>query len=294
MTRLRLASLFPLSVCLLSLHTTHSQSVNQNQYYRSNTQSQYQNQQPNPYPSQSQYVNEFPSWTAPSNQDLNSQYRYLYPSNNQRPSIYRNPGQSVAQNRNYQPSKTFVVQPLEIPPPLTQSQPSFTTRRPSYGPVYRPTFTPAIRPTAQRPIFQRPIVQQQIPIYEDDGVKGRKGVFGGRRIGVGGSGLQIPSRRRTVVRNNAGEAFAEEFESRSLDPEEDELSAQPHPPSQPAPGSYPQECYLHSYAGTCFAVLPRYAFNYKTGACEPFSYSGCGGNGNNFATEEACLQRCSP
>eukprot|EP00662_Eupelagonemidae_sp_cell21_P019674 gene19674-47849_t len=40
--------------------------------------------------------------------------------------------------------------------------------------------------------------------------------------------------------------------------------------------------------------MPRWWFNAATGACEPFTYGGCGGNGNNFETPEQCESSCSP
>ena len=37
-------------------------------------------------------------------------------------------------------------------------------------------------------------------------------------------------------------------------------------------------------AGPCFALKPRYFFNFETRRCEQFIYGGCRGNENNFAT----------
>src|SRR5262245_5716352 len=44
--------------------------------------------------------------------------------------------------------------------------------------------------------------------------------------------------------------------------------------------------------GECLAAIPRWAFDPSQGACTPFQYGGCGGNDNNFASQEACLARC--
>uniref|UniRef100_A0A8C7WRZ5 BPTI/Kunitz inhibitor domain-containing protein n=1 Tax=Oryzias sinensis TaxID=183150 RepID=A0A8C7WRZ5_9TELE len=38
----------------------------------------------------------------------------------------------------------------------------------------------------------------------------------------------------------------------------------------------------------------RYFYNFKKGRCEIFIYGGCGGNQNNFKTEQECLRRCRP
>eukprot|EP00662_Eupelagonemidae_sp_cell21_P020800 gene20800-3663_t len=40
--------------------------------------------------------------------------------------------------------------------------------------------------------------------------------------------------------------------------------------------------------------MPRWWFNAATGACEGFTYGGCGGNGNNFETPAQCASSCSP
>lgn len=44
--------------------------------------------------------------------------------------------------------------------------------------------------------------------------------------------------------------------------------------------------------GTCNGDFKRYAFDSVSGECKPFRYGGCGGNGNNFATESDCKKRC--
>ena len=44
--------------------------------------------------------------------------------------------------------------------------------------------------------------------------------------------------------------------------------------------------------GPCTDNTPAYFFNAKTGDCESFSYGGCEGNANRFASEEQCLRQC--
>ena len=41
-------------------------------------------------------------------------------------------------------------------------------------------------------------------------------------------------------------------------------------------------------------TVPRYYYDRLTGTCKLFKYGGCGGNPNNFATEDDCLKRCLP
>lgn len=45
-------------------------------------------------------------------------------------------------------------------------------------------------------------------------------------------------------------------------------------------------------AGGCTGIFMRYAYDRHTGECKQFPYSGCGGNGNNFASLRDCKKRC--
>jgi len=42
----------------------------------------------------------------------------------------------------------------------------------------------------------------------------------------------------------------------------------------------------------CRGNFERWAFNGETGNCEPFTYGGCGGNGNRFMCQEMCERHC--
>lgn len=44
--------------------------------------------------------------------------------------------------------------------------------------------------------------------------------------------------------------------------------------------------------GTCNEALLKYYYDVDTDRCRPFYYSGCDGNGNNFATLQDCEKRC--
>ncbi len=52
------------------------------------------------------------------------------------------------------------------------------------------------------------------------------------------------------------------------------------------------QCGLPIESGPCRAALLRWAHNPETGACERFTYGGCGGNANNFTSLEACEAQC--
>ena len=45
--------------------------------------------------------------------------------------------------------------------------------------------------------------------------------------------------------------------------------------------------------GSGVAQIQRFAFNTNTKQCEPFIYTGIGGNQNNFLTMADCTQMCN-
>ncbi|NXR44430.1 TFPI1 inhibitor, partial [Hippolais icterina] len=60
--------------------------------------------------------------------------------------------------------------------------------------------------------------------------------------------------------------------------------------SKPRP--IPSLCMAPMDRGLCRANELRFFYNYSTGKCRPFSYSGCGGNENNFISRKSCLRIC--
>lgn len=52
-------------------------------------------------------------------------------------------------------------------------------------------------------------------------------------------------------------------------------------------------CYLKSESGNCKESHTRYHYDPYTRYCYTFSYSGCGGNDNNFDTRETCERSCT-
>ena len=46
--------------------------------------------------------------------------------------------------------------------------------------------------------------------------------------------------------------------------------------------------------GRCRARIDRFAFDVDKLMCVPFVYGGCGGNDNNFLSEEKCMELCKP
>ncbi|XP_058277335.1 tissue factor pathway inhibitor isoform X7 [Hirundo rustica] len=58
------------------------------------------------------------------------------------------------------------------------------------------------------------------------------------------------------------------------------------------PPPVPSLCMTPMDKGLCRAKELRFFYNYSTGRCRPFSYSGCGGNENNFISRKSCLRIC--
>lgn len=60
-----------------------------------------------------------------------------------------------------------------------------------------------------------------------------------------------------------------------------------------APPPNASACALPAEVGLCRAAIPRWAYDAAAGACVSFTYGGCGGNANNFASREACEAVCA-
>ncbi|XP_077175549.1 tissue factor pathway inhibitor [Paroedura picta] len=54
----------------------------------------------------------------------------------------------------------------------------------------------------------------------------------------------------------------------------------------------PSFCRTPMDRGLCRANEKRFFYSHATGKCHPFSYSGCGGNVNNFTSRKSCLRMC--
>ncbi|KAL2081418.1 hypothetical protein ACEWY4_023271 [Coilia grayii] len=52
-------------------------------------------------------------------------------------------------------------------------------------------------------------------------------------------------------------------------------------------------CWAPAKTGPCRAMLQRWYFKAETGRCAQFIFGGCGGNRNNFDSEEYCMAVCS-
>ncbi|XP_035221981.1 tissue factor pathway inhibitor-like [Stegodyphus dumicola] len=61
-------------------------------------------------------------------------------------------------------------------------------------------------------------------------------------------------------------------------------------PSQAKP--LVQNCHDKPDPGMCLAYVPSWYYDKETGTCQKFIYGGCQGNGNRYATEEECLEKC--
>lgn len=55
----------------------------------------------------------------------------------------------------------------------------------------------------------------------------------------------------------------------------------------------PAVCWAPAESGPCHDMLERWYFMPEKRRCAPFLFGGCGGNRNNFESEEYCLAVCS-
>lgn len=51
-------------------------------------------------------------------------------------------------------------------------------------------------------------------------------------------------------------------------------------------------CLLEVMPGPCRGNYSRWFYDQTLGICSQFAFGGCKGNGNNFLTENECMQRC--
>ncbi|XP_050740363.1 papilin-like isoform X2 [Eriocheir sinensis] len=63
-------------------------------------------------------------------------------------------------------------------------------------------------------------------------------------------------------------------------------TATPHTPTRPP------QCNLQPNSGPCHAAFSHFFYNATTDTCEPFTYGGCKGNGNNFDSKDTCVAFC--
>ncbi|WKY11925.1 hypothetical protein Q1695_003474 [Nippostrongylus brasiliensis] len=63
---------------------------------------------------------------------------------------------------------------------------------------------------------------------------------------------------------------------------------------QPQQTPKTKECVGNAVRGPCTASQSRWYYDEQEAKCKRFTYSGCGGNGNNYETEAACTHRCAP
>ncbi|XP_072117818.1 carboxypeptidase inhibitor SmCI-like isoform X3 [Mobula birostris] len=58
------------------------------------------------------------------------------------------------------------------------------------------------------------------------------------------------------------------------------------------PSDIPVICRPPADRGNCNKTMTRFFYNHLTGLCETFTYSGCGGNQNNFKRKRRCNKTC--
>lgn len=55
-----------------------------------------------------------------------------------------------------------------------------------------------------------------------------------------------------------------------------------------------ESCNLPKESGDCGEKQARWHFAQSDNKCMPFYYSGCGGNDNNYDSENSCAEKCPP
>ncbi|XP_054986694.1 amyloid beta precursor like protein 2 isoform X2 [Sorex araneus] len=72
-----------------------------------------------------------------------------------------------------------------------------------------------------------------------------------------------------------------------------EEPTEPSPvPAKDAAHDVQAVCSQEAMTGPCRAVMPRWYFDLAQGKCVRFIYGGCGGNRNNFESEDSCMAVC--
>lgn len=54
----------------------------------------------------------------------------------------------------------------------------------------------------------------------------------------------------------------------------------------------PDVCLVELLPGPCRGNYSRWYYDQTSGSCRSFTYGGCKGNGNNFLTDNECMQQC--
>lgn len=62
--------------------------------------------------------------------------------------------------------------------------------------------------------------------------------------------------------------------------------------SLPLNSDYQNICMAPADKGNCYKRITRHFYNNSSLVCETFTYSGCGGNQNNFRNKKQCKRTC--
>ncbi|KAB0405050.1 hypothetical protein E2I00_012259, partial [Balaenoptera physalus] len=73
---------------------------------------------------------------------------------------------------------------------------------------------------------------------------------------------------------------------------DDHNEESPTEPSSDGTAAEKEISHGEALTGPCRAVMPRWYFDLSKGKCVRFIYGGCGGNRNNFESEEYCMAVC--
>ncbi|XP_068173389.1 kunitz-type protease inhibitor 2-like isoform X2 [Antennarius striatus] len=99
-----------------------------------------------------------------------------------------------------------------------------------------------------------------------------------------------PDRNRELCARQASEGVTV-LRRKTPDPNQDRI--QTKEPEGPGDDKKPIDCESAAEAGPCRALLQRWFYNKDRRTCEKFAYGGCRGNGNNYPTQESCMETCT-
>lgn len=119
------------------------------------------------------------------------------------------------------------------------------------------------------------------------------------------TGIGRPRTRRRARRQRVRHACWRAGGSRAVSASTEGLRPPPRPPPVASRGPrshcpscsrsdrfHTAVCSQEAMTGPCRAVMPRWYFDLSKGKCVRFIYGGCGGNRNNFESEDYCMAVC--
>lgn len=113
--------------------------------------------------------------------------------------------------------------------------------------------------------------------------------------GCGGNNNNFLTEAKCEARCSSGTKEADKQKEEEIELEEEDgdiMEKEDEEVMGEAEESRDEMCSQPSNVGDCKGHLSRFFYNLESESCEEFIYGGCGGNRNNFLTEENCNKNC--